>query len=516
MQLWQDLVRIALIGVERQNTPLPLESAGPELKALLAQLEAAAPETALLQAAGLLTLWRRAGYGPGQVEGGLGQPAPAESLSPCSPEATAYLTRLLNGHFPDLLPEWLETVAAQGQLVPPEHLPDLLEMGRQKLTLRKLITAVAGARGEWLAAQNPDWFYATRPDPQQVWETGAASERLAVLRRLREETPNLALSLLAGSWASEPPENRASFIQALGIRLNPADEPFLEAALDDRRKEVRKSAAELLSRLPESHLCRRMSERLEPLLAFKKGLLGGGSLAVRLPEAYDSGLGRDGVEEKTNSTEFGPRAWWLCQMLAAVPPGFWSRRWQQSPRNLIAAARKSEEAAALLLGWAIATRRHQAFDWLEALVIYSLEQNNHLKLLNEASLFTIFPSLPPERLEALLLESFKFETRALYDQHPLFLLLHMATHSWSANTARAVVGSLQERIESGSSPREPDWQLRASLKEFACHVPANLYPELAQDWPQHAPSWERWADEVDEFLSVLQFRYEMRRTIEGT
>src|SRR5688572_30163695 len=250
VQLWQELVRTALIGLERQNTPLPLESAGPELKTLLAQLEETRPEAALLQAAGLLAVWRRAGYGPGQVEGGLGPPAPAERQPLCSPEAAAYLTRLLNGHFSELLPEWLEAVAAQGRRVPPEHLPDFLELGRQKLTLRKLITTVAGARGEWLAAQNPEWGYATQPDPQQVWETGVASERLAVLRRLREEEPALALSLVAGNWASEPLENRAAFIQTLGIRLNPADETFLEAALDDRRKEVRKSAAELLSRLP--------------------------------------------------------------------------------------------------------------------------------------------------------------------------------------------------------------------------------------------------------------------------
>lgn len=513
MQFWQDLVRTALIGTERQSLPLPLETAPSELKPLLAQLQGAGAEAALLRAAALLTLWRRAGYQPAWVEGEISEPAPAESRACCSPQAAAYLTQMLSGHFSELLAEWLGAVAAQGQRVPEEHLPALLELGQQKPALRKFILPVAGARGRWLAAQNPEWQYATEPDPRLVWETGAASERLAALRRLREEDPARGLALVAETWATEPPETRSAFVQAMGIRLSQGDEAFLEAALDDRRKEVRKGAAELLSRLPESRLCQRMQARLEPLLTFKKGLLGGGSLLVRLPEQCDASMIRDGIDERSASAEMGPRAWWLCQMLSAVPASFWSRRWQQPPKALVAAARKSDEAAALLLGWAIATRRQPDFDWLETLVYYALEQNNHLKLLNEASLLTAFLALPAGRLERLLLDSFKFEPKALYDQHPLFLLLHMAPHPWSVNTARAVAGSLQERIEEGSSPREPDWQLRASLKEFARHIPAELYPELVEDWPDDRPNWERWADEVDTFLSVLQFRYEMLKQI---
>src|SRR5262245_26538645 len=137
MQLWQDLVRIALIGTARQSPSLPLETAAPKLKSLLAQFETDDAEATLLRAAALLTLWRRAGYRPGQVEGEINPLAPAESQPCCSTQATAYLIRMLNGYYSELLAEWLEAVAAQGQRVPEESLPALLELGQQKPALRK-------------------------------------------------------------------------------------------------------------------------------------------------------------------------------------------------------------------------------------------------------------------------------------------------------------------------------------------------------------------------------------------
>ena len=42
------------------------------------------------------------------------------------------------------------------------------------------------------------------------------------------------------------------------------DEPFLESALDDRSREVRQQAADLLTRLPDSRLALRMAERAGP------------------------------------------------------------------------------------------------------------------------------------------------------------------------------------------------------------------------------------------------------------
>ena len=93
------------------------------------------------------------------------------------------------------------------------------------------------------------------------------------------------------------------------------DETFLEAALDDRRKEVRGAAADLLARLPESALRRRALERALPLLKFKSNKLRRKTIEVTLPEACDKAMQRDGVEPKPGFRGVGEKAWWLQQML---------------------------------------------------------------------------------------------------------------------------------------------------------------------------------------------------------
>ena len=68
--------------------------------------------------------------------------------------------------------------------------------------------------------------------------------------------------------------HRREFIQALATGLNPADEPLLEIALDDRNGEVAPRAADLLARLPHSRLSRELTERALRLLRFQPaGLL---------------------------------------------------------------------------------------------------------------------------------------------------------------------------------------------------------------------------------------------------
>src|SRR5262249_7482507 len=151
---------------------------------------------------------------------------------------------------------------------PEELLPSLFELGRMRGELRETILPVLGARGRWLAAQNPGWEYAAGKSDETVWETGSREQRLAFLAGLRKRGAAQARELLASTWAQESPKDRADFLAALENGLSLDDEAFLESALDDRRKEVRRAAADLLARLPESGLCQRMFERARPLLTF--------------------------------------------------------------------------------------------------------------------------------------------------------------------------------------------------------------------------------------------------------
>ncbi|MFN9856892.1 MAG: DUF5691 domain-containing protein, partial [Pseudanabaena sp.] len=124
-------------------------------------------------------------------------------------------------------------------------------------------------RGQWLAVQNPEWNYVATED-ESVWETGSNAARLMWLTKLRLQEPNQARQLLESTWKQESASDRAAFLKVLGNGLSMADEPFLEALLDDRSKEVRRVTVDLLTCLPESRFCQRAITRVQDLVKLQR------------------------------------------------------------------------------------------------------------------------------------------------------------------------------------------------------------------------------------------------------
>src|SRR5439155_11236398 len=114
--------------------------------------------------------------------------------------------------------------------------------------------------------QRADWSYASSVpaaestvDDADTWELGAIPSRVGYLARLREREPSRARELLAAAWDEEAPDDRAALLGALETGLSPTDEPLLERALDDRRRQVRAVALDLLARLPGGAWGQRMA-----------------------------------------------------------------------------------------------------------------------------------------------------------------------------------------------------------------------------------------------------------------
>jgi len=148
------------------------------------------------------------------------------------------------------------------------------------------------------------------------WETGSRPARLLLLAELRGSAPALARSLLESTWATERADDRAAFLATLARGLSIDDQPLLESALDDRSKEVRRAAAELLTSLPDSRRAQRMLARALPLLAWvpaeKPRMLGlrqrqPAKLEIVLPDVCDQPMIRDGIEPKPPAGRHGRR-----------------------------------------------------------------------------------------------------------------------------------------------------------------------------------------------------------------
>lgn len=75
----------------------------------------------------------------------------------CSKEAVEDLKLMLSGRYADALPEFLDLLTEKNLRLPPEVLPELLDKAERDFTLTEKIRPALGARGEWLARQNPRW-----------------------------------------------------------------------------------------------------------------------------------------------------------------------------------------------------------------------------------------------------------------------------------------------------------------------------------------------------------------------
>jgi hypothetical protein len=475
-----ELTKLALLGSERTAVRLPAASgAAGELLARLDGLEA---EPRLLAAAAITGVCERAGRQPLPAPAAPAPACPDEVLAPCPETVTAAFLGMVRGHRAEVLPEALELLARGRYVLPPIVLPELLDLGQSKRELRDCLRPVLGRRGEWLAAQNPDWAYVTAsaaPRHEVDWQTAAREERLAWLRHLREIDPARARELLSATWDQEPPEDRAAFLEHFQTGVNRADEPLLERALDDRRKEVRRVAIDLLAGLADSALSQRQSARALALLrytpAVKPSLLrlslgSPAKLEVVLPEACDKAMQRDGIEPKPRPVAglgaLGEKAWWLLQVVAATPPAHWRQTWDADPAALLAAAAASEWKDALFHGWAQAAIRHRDAGWVEAFATHQDWVIGKLEV--AAGLFALLPEARREEQALALLGN----GRDLSHDHAIWALLDALPTPLSLPLSEALVAAL-------ARARKETWWVGQVLRGLALKLAPDAADALA-------------------------------------
>ena len=525
---WEELVTTALLGTDRR----PPEGA----------VAGRTAPVALLDAAALATVRRRAGLRPARAAR---RPERApEDRRPALPTAAARrLTMLLadrsggggggrRGSSPDLmelLPQWLAAANAHGYAAPPQALPALLDAARGRTDLRPAALAFAGPRALWLARLNPDWRFALRSAPgggaalpdagdgeavQRLWQEGLFAERVALLAALRARTPAPARELLETTWATERAEDRLMFLDSLRTGLSPEDETFLEQALGDRSRNVRATAAELLSALPGSALAGRMAARAAACVAVDR-TGNAPTIVVEAPHECDPGMERDGVAAKPPSGR-GERSWWLGQLVEGAPLGTWpDRLGGRTPGQIVALPVTDGWQGELHAAWCRAAVRQRDAEWSRA-------------LLGEPSAPEAGgPGAVSLAERAKLLATLEDEERAEWvagfiATHGLseaFQLLGVCAVPWAAPLGRAVVDALNIARDAGSYP----WSFSGvmGLAE-RCLDPAEAarldgllaIPDEREDASPGAGGY--WAEAFQRLVSTLRLRAAMAAELSDT
>ncbi|MEU9141624.1 DUF5691 domain-containing protein [Streptomyces sp. NPDC048404] len=515
---WEELVTVALLGTERRTLP----GQRPGQQAPVALLDAAAVET----------VRRRAGVRPARAAA-RPEPAAPDPRAALPPAAARRLATLLadrpgaggggrRGAAPDLmelLPQWLALANARGFAAPPQTLPALLDAARGRTDLRPAVLDFAGPRALWLARLNPEWRFALRSssgaaalpdeadDIQRLWQEGLFAERVALLAAVRAKDPAAGRALLVATWATERAEDRLMFLDSLRSGLCAEDEGFLERALADRSRNVRATAAELLSALPGSALAARMADRAASCVAVDR-TRETPVITVEAPHECDSAMERDGVVPKPPGGR-GERSWWLGQLVEAAPLATWRERLGgRSPEEMVALPVTDGWQGELHAAWCRAAVRQRDPAWSRALLgppsAPEAGGPGAVSLAERAKLLATLGA--GERAEWV---AGFIGTHGLSEA---FQLLGVCAVPWAGTLGRAVVDALDIARDAGSFP----WSFSGvmGLAE-RCLDPAEAGRleglTSVPDESEHAApgSGDYWAEAFQRLVTTLRLRATM-------
>jgi hypothetical protein len=529
----EQLLKLALIGTARApagDEAASFDDAGPTA-ALVAAAKISERERRLLAAAGVEAIYLTAGR---RAVSGTAAPAvaPAETVPVASSRIGAFLRDAALTNDRAFLADAFRRLGEVGLALPHEFLPLALDL--IDANLRAALSPLLSARGRWLAQFREEWNWVMmatetaalettaldRKSLEQAWTEGQTEQRKAALRAWHRAEPDEARRRLAEVWKAEKADTRAELLGALGDQLTPADEPTLEAALDDRSQTVRLLAASLLVKLPTSQLTARFVARGEAILSGKTSGLIRRTFAVTSdpPQELDAATERDGIAAKPpahlGKEQVGKRAFWLTSILAQIRPSHWTMKFAHDPAVLLAAVAKDDFADAVVEGWTRAAVAFAAQDpasavWLSPLAEYWTEKlksgDPYTVSSTSDRLVEVVGALPATEVEAIvgrLLQALPSRLDVVLGR-----LLPLAATPWTAPFASQVVAEARRAMQQTDAGRIYAWTTGLALAADA--VPSALLTPQLEAW--EVPAGDDWqhraaAQAIERFTDRVRVR----------
>ncbi|MEV0340015.1 DUF5691 domain-containing protein [Nocardia sp. NPDC050713] len=496
-----DLISAALLGTARRTfdparLPAPVAAAATRLRT--------DPAFLLLESASLRDTFARGGIAPPKAT--VPPPAPDDDRAQLPRAAAVRLADMLRDRS-RFLPEWFEAAAPHDFRAPDALAAQLLESADAQSLLREPLLRLAGERGRWLAQWHPEWRnllseFVVDTDSEEIWRYGSTTQRRDWLARLRTRDADAARAALTDTWATETGQVKAELLAVLADGIGAADEPLLETALDDRRVEVRRTAAGLLALLPDSAFAERMLRRAADWIAVDADRT---RLSIELPDPLDADVRRDGITDR--AVEFSYRwngvpdvtAGRLRQLVAATPLRHWAAA-LGAPEQAVRVAVDDRFRQPLFDGWVDAALAQQASPWAAALFANGVPSDT--ALLRRRELFALLPV--DERVRHLL----RLDGAWLSE---LEALLPALPHPWPQPLAQHVILLLFERARlaaqrAGSHGTGPTAH-RSLLTAAAVHLPVDAAATVASIAKRCDDV--AWARAFDQLATDLTHRSDM-------
>lgn len=507
------ILKTALVGTGKQPG-VSLEEF-PEIESLLSGVGSEQAADRLLLAAGALAVYEQAGALPADNIPLMAATQSSDRLLR-SPRLVPLLHQVLQSDTHELLLEFLNAMQQQQLHLPYELLP--MALNQTDGVVRRKIMPVLGERGRWLSKLNPHWNWVTQGTDaltkqdsaalRRAWEEGKLPQRAVALSVIRQTDSAEGRRWFEESLPQERADARAQLLEQFQHGLNTDDEPLLERLLDDRSEQVKQVAASLLSQLPDSAYVLRMTSRANTLLILQQGRL----VAVP-PEELPQDWQRDGISSKAPPGK-GKRAWWVEQVISAVPLSHWTKRLGMTAANLLSVLETNDYAEDIALGWTRAIQNWQIesaarLEWAYALwshwmLQWQREKKHRADLLNR--LVVILRILPSGTAEQKLLP---FLVMGRLDVDALLLLLDVLPRPWSTGFAQQYLKVARETVRTAVIDQAYEWGKTLSMA--AGGIPYAMMNEAMAKWEVERPGEKSWTakaliQQVERFVETIQIR----------
>ncbi|MBX3084579.1 MAG: hypothetical protein KF716_23275 [Anaerolineae bacterium] len=498
MSLPEALTTIAAVGTDKGAT---LRESDDALEQVIHKRSDLPLEGRILLTAAGLHLQQQAGWLPGEDKRPLPEPCEPDELPTINTQALYHLALMLDGDYLGALPEWLREVQARRLRIPEEALPLILEAGHKHKDLRDLIVPALGNRGIWLAKQasSRQWAWFDLSNADHVWEKGSNEERLDMLEALRKVDPARGRQLVESTWKEDKADQRAFFLNALETGLSMDDEPFLEAALDDRAQDVRGGAVVLLGMLPESRFVQRMIARGLALVELDTSKAGETIFSVHVINKADEALRRDGIELAEGKQRGLNKKQWTHSILNHISPEQWCQHFDLSKEDLFKIAMTADGDEQMVNSLAWGTCRAQDAEFARLLLPAALSQ---IEVVLHGQLLKMLPN--PDRVLVGLLKN-----RQGMSFEALAPLLKAYDQPWSAELALIVCSQMIV----ASQTVQTFYLLNSGLRDIPLYFPLNASEELIRRFSAPIKNdsnyGSAWRSGVDRIRTTLDFRREM-------
>ncbi len=503
MGIEKEISRIALVGTQRTQLPAEVRQ---QLVSLGVKKDAS-DEEMILTGAALVTKIKKSNFIPQQIPLAKSE-AKEESEQVCGPRSIKHLYMIVDGAFENALPEFLFNLSKHDKCLPPEILPDLLDQSLTSPELWSKLKHSIGKRGEWLIQQNEDWHRLITQTIPANWDEASNDDRLRILSKVRKEVPGRAIDMVREAWPQESVNQRIKFLKVLETVKDKELESYMETLLDDRRKEVRRTAVQVLAKMPDSALSNRIFDRLKSLMSIKKRMLKKDKLEIQLPDKLDDSMIRDGIDPRVQWFKGGVKASRLGQMVALISPSKWTSHFEVPASEVLEMFVRSDWGELLIQAMVEATNLHKDEDWIEALLSFRIESKDRQRWQN-LNVSRLMEDVSDKVFNQVAIKGMKQAKGLLEENSPITTLLKNSVSLWEDELTLLVMKNLQTWLAGETSRYWNGWHYRTILKKAAFTCNPFLHDQLTADWPEESRIWSSWEKEIEEFLSTLYFRKKM-------